>query len=63
VVGFLYGIFYIVNDFDTKKLNEKGADFEIKKAHDIKQRLDDVKGIDEIRSEIKDLIKMIKNPD
>jgi len=62
VVGFLYGIFYIVNDFDKKKLNEKGADFEIKKAHDIEQRLDDVKGIDEIKGEINDLIRMIKNP-
>ena len=35
--------------------------FEIKRANDVEQRLDDVKGIDEIRDEIKDLINMIKN--
>jgi AFG3 family protein len=35
--------------------------FEIKRAKDVDQRLDDVKGIDEIRGEIHDLIKMIKN--
>ena len=35
--------------------------FEIKKATEVNQRLDDVKGIDEIRSEIQDLIKMIKS--
>ena len=37
--------------------------FEIKKAGEIKQRLVDVKGIDEIREEIDNLIKMIKNPE
>ena len=36
--------------------------FEIKLADDIKTRLDDVKGIDEIKQEIQNLIKMIKNP-
>lgn len=35
--------------------------FEIKKANEVEQRLDDVKGIDEIKGEIQDLIKMIKN--
>jgi ATP-dependent Zn protease len=35
--------------------------FEIKRAKDVEQRLDDVKGIDEIKGEINDLIKMIKN--
>lgn len=35
--------------------------FEIKKAKDVEQRLNDVKGIDEIRDEINDLINMIKN--
>lgn len=39
-----------------------GSDFEFKKAHDVEQRLADVKGIDEIRDEIQDLIKMLKNP-
>jgi len=37
--------------------------FEIKKAVDMTERLEDVKGIDEIRDEIRNLIKMIKNPD
>jgi ATP-dependent Zn protease len=32
-------------------------------AKDIGTRLDEVKGIDEIREEIENLIKMIKNPD
>ena len=35
--------------------------FEIKKAHDVDQRLSDVKGINEIKDEVSDLIKMIKN--
>jgi hypothetical protein len=36
--------------------SEKKYKFEIKKAKDIEQRLNDVKGIDEIRDEINDLI-------
>lgn len=36
--------------------------FEIKTAKDINQRLDDVKGIDEIKNEVEDLIRMVKNP-
>mmetsp|Transcript_19098 Transcript_19098/g.32572 ORF Transcript_19098/g.32572 Transcript_19098/m.32572 type:complete len:358 (+) Transcript_19098:685-1758(+) len=35
--------------------------FDMKKAKDVEQKLDDVKGIDEIKDEVKDLIKMIKN--
>jgi ATP-dependent metalloprotease len=35
--------------------------FEIKKAKEIDQRLKDVKGITEIKNEVEDLIKMIKN--
>ena len=34
--------------------------FDLKTAKDISQRLDDVKGIDEIKDEIMNLIKMIK---
>ena len=34
----------------------------MKKATDISQRLDDVKGIDEIKEEIQNLIKMVKDP-
>ena len=40
-----------------------GSNFEIKKAKDVEQRLDDVKGIDEIKDEINNVIAMIKNPD
>lgn len=36
--------------------------FDLKTAKDISQRLDDVKGIDEIKDEILNLIKMIKDP-
>lgn len=35
--------------------------FEFKKSEDIKERLDDVKGIDEIKDEILNLIRMIKD--
>jgi ATP-dependent Zn protease len=37
--------------------------FDLKKANDIPQKLSDVKGIDEIKEEIENVIKMIKNPD
>jgi ATP-dependent metalloprotease len=40
-----------------------GAKFDIKKAKDISARLSDVKGIDEIREEIDNLIKMVREPD
>ena len=40
-----------------------GGKFEIKKAGELNQRLDDVKGIDEIKDEINNVIAMIKNPD
>ena len=46
---------------DRNKM-EKG-DFEFKQASEIDTRLDDVKGIDEIKKEIRDLIKMLKNPE
>ena len=36
--------------------------FDIKKATSIEQRLDDVKGIDEIKDEIQNIIKVIQNP-
>lgn len=36
--------------------------FKVKNAKEIKQRLDDVKGIDEIKEEITNLITMIKDP-
>ena len=37
--------------------------FDTKKAKDISQRLDDVKGIDEIKEEVENLIKMIREPE
>jgi len=36
--------------------------FEIIKAGEVSQKLDDVKGIDEIKEEIVNLIRMIKDP-
>jgi len=35
----------------------------LNKAENIKQRLSDVKGIDEIKEEVENVIKMVKNPD
>lgn len=37
--------------------------FEIKKAKDMPTRLSDVKGIDEIKEELENLIKMVKDPE
>ena len=45
-----------IKNFD--KLN-----FEIKKAENIDTRLSDVLGIDEIKDEIENIIKMLKNPE
>ena len=39
------------------------TDFEFKKSEELKERLDDVKGIDEITDEIVNLIRMIKDPE
>jgi ATP-dependent metalloprotease len=58
--GFCYAFTWIVNNA-TGKLGEK-MKFEIKTAKDITQRLDDVKGIDEIKEEILNVIKMVKDP-
>jgi len=60
------GIFAMVvmmlfRNIDSKSLLDNYK-FEIKKAKDISQRLDDVKGIDEIKEEIENLIKMIQDP-
>ena len=51
----------IFRNFDSKSLLDNYK-FEIKKAKDMHQRLDDVKGVDEIKEEIQNLIKMIQNP-
>jgi ATP-dependent metalloprotease len=37
--------------------------FDMKKASDIEQRLSDVKGIDEIKEEVENVIKMVKSPE
>ena len=37
--------------------------FDIKKAKDIHQKLADVRGIDEIKEEVENLIKMVKEPE
>lgn len=41
----------------------KDSKFDIKKAKDMPQRLSDVKGIDEIKEEIDNLIKMVRDPE
>jgi len=46
----------------SDQFGQKDYKFEIKTAKDVKTRLSDVKGIDEIRDEIDDLIKMIHDP-
>lgn len=52
----------LFRNFDSKSLLEN-TKFDIKKAKDISQRLDDVKGVDEIKEEIENLIKMLKEPE
>ena len=62
IAAYVAGYYYFEPFKNADGMN--GGDkfkFEIKKAHDIDQKLQDVKGIDEIRGEIDDLIKMIKN--
>ena len=52
----------IFRHFDSKSLIDNYK-FEIKKAKDISQRLDDVKGVDEIKEEIMNLIKILQEPE
>jgi len=52
----------LFKNFDQKGFIENYK-FEIKKAKDMHHRLDDVKGIDEIKEEIHNLIKMIREPE
>ena len=58
VAGYYY--FEPFKNSDGLNGNDKFK-FELKRAKDVEQRLNDVKGIDEIKGEINDLIKMIKN--
>lgn len=63
---FIYGSFLgIAYYFFTLLMNTAQSDpskFDVKMAKDIETRLDDVKGIDEIKDEIKNVIQIIKNP-
>ena len=54
VLGFL-AIYYLVN----KAGQGESMNFDFKKATDVEQRLDDVKGIDEIKTEVLNIIKVI----
>jgi ATP-dependent Zn protease len=58
LAAFLYASYAMMQNQEKTK---KHDNFEFKKAKDVTQKLADVKGIDEIRDEIQDLIKMIKN--
>ncbi|CDW81299.1 atp-dependent metalloprotease family protein [Stylonychia lemnae] len=56
------GMMMVFRNFDSKSLLDNYK-FDTKKAKDISQRLDDVKGIDEIKEEVENLIKMIREPE
>lgn len=58
LVIFAVVIMMLFRNFDSKSLLDNFK-FEIKKSKDMHQRLDDVKGIDEIKEEIQNLIQMI----
>ena len=51
------GAFYYFEPLKHADGNYDKFKFEIKKADEMKERLSDVKGIDEIKAEIEDLIK------
>ena len=60
----IWGFFYYYEPFAKTEFGSQSNEkfkFEIKRATDVEQRLSDVKGIDEIKDEIHDLIKMVKN--
>jgi len=61
LVVFALAIMMVFRNFDSKSLLDNYK-FEIKKSKDMKQRLSDVKGVDEIKEEIENLIKMIQDP-
>jgi len=62
IAAYVAGYYYF-EPFKNADFNSEKFKFDIKKAQDVTQRLDDVKGVDEIRDEVKDLIKMIKHSD
>jgi ATP-dependent Zn protease len=61
LVVFALAIMMVFKNFDQKSLLDNYK-FDIKKAKEVNQRLADVKGVDEIKEEIENLIRMIKNP-
>jgi len=62
-LAFIYFLWILIDNWSQKTVAKEESKFDIKLAKDCKERLDHVKGIDEIREEIDNLIKMIKNPD
>lgn len=61
LVIFALVVMMLFRNFDSKSLLDNYK-FEIKKAKDMQQRLADVKGVDEIKEEVENLIKMIQDP-
>mmetsp|Transcript_36812 Transcript_36812/g.42329 ORF Transcript_36812/g.42329 Transcript_36812/m.42329 type:complete len:140 (+) Transcript_36812:300-719(+) len=59
---FVFIITMIIKNINSRSLLDM-YNFDLKKATDIQQRLSDVKGIDEIKEEIENVIKMVKNPE
>ena len=63
ILGVCLGaVWYFTNMYNSQEPFGNKMKFEIKTAKDITQRLDDVKGIDEIKDEVVNIIKMIKDP-
>jgi ATP-dependent metalloprotease len=60
-LAFYWTIKYFFVDLNLGGLSN--SKFEIKTPKDIKQKLDDVRGIDEIKEELENVIKMLQNPD
>ena len=63
LLGIYAGAIYYYEPFKHAEgfANQGKMSFEVKRAKDVEQRLSDVKGITEIKNEIEDLVKMIKN--
>jgi len=60
--GMAYCFLLFLSALDLK-VPDLGAKFEIKTPEELHERLDNVKGIDEIKAEVENLIKMVKNPE
>lgn len=53
---------YVMENLKLDDIIDKKFKFEVKSAREVKTRLSDVKGIDEIKAEVEDLIKMLTQP-